>query len=407
MRWKQQRTARALTARAHADLRILRATDEAEARGDARGAAQLINEDLRCRKDANFWRPERIGRLLQLSLLSSYLPRWATSRWTLSQAAQWLDEDNRHRTMEAFAVAFAAGGFDPDTYADPVDLRTKILDHNWVFRQCFLYDLGGLRHFLDSVASADLVVGADRIRDWADTPLGGYRLLRETPRTLTWFDLAAGEEVATANLGAATLLEPDDFAVGRLVPVEGGSMFESAPLLVPEQVAQRVADDPAAWVSAVADVGHGDGDGGREVITGGHDFELLTDVPRIVQHLCMLAVERDVYGHTFDAANVDVRAVQVRLVRAAMDGRVGDRLVDISPWPTVAATVLNPFVVAGLLSAPCPGDGEALNRLAARLAEPAATVCRALAAAMETGAADVIDTPSPCGEATQGGVCEQ
>lgn len=77
---QQHRTARSSTARLMADLGILRAVDEAEARGDAHGALDLVLRDRRVRDDEGFWRPEKVRRLLQLTALGPLLPRWATSR---------------------------------------------------------------------------------------------------------------------------------------------------------------------------------------------------------------------------------------------------------------------------------------------------------------------------------------
>lgn len=383
---QQHRTARSSTARLMADLGILRAVDEAEARGDAHGALDLVLRDRRVRDDEGFWRPEKVRRLLQLTALGPLLPRWATSRWILAQAAQWLDEDSRHRTREAFALTFRAGGFDSTRYAGDLDLRSKIVDHNWVFRQAFLYDLGGLRHFLDTGASADLVAGADRVRDWAEVPLGGYRLLGETPTTVTWFDLRAGEEVGTANLGAASLLEPGEHALGRLVPLRDGRMFESAPLYVPEQVAREVADDPVSWVAALARVGHPDPGDDRAVGTAGHDFALLTDVPAVVEQTMMLELERCVRGRLPDAASLDPVATRLGFVRAAVEGRLPEEMVGTGTWPVVAAAVLDPSAFLRLWRPPHPGDPDDWRRLATRLAAPASDLCRELADAMSAAA---------------------
>lgn len=369
----------------HADYRLLRATDEAEARGDARAALELIKQDLRMRHDDSFWRPEKIERMMQLAVLGPALPRWVTSRWILAQAAQWLDEANRSRMSEAFSIAFRAGGFVASRYRDGFDLRTKILDHNWVFRQAFLYDLGGLRHFLDHVASADLVAGADHIDDWAKTSLSGFQLLEENPRTLHWFDLRHRTEVATPNIGSATLLEPGDCAVGRLQTVDEGWMFDCAPLYVPHRVAQQVADEPADWVTALAGVGHGAaGDGG--FATNGHDFQLLTDVPRIIQHLLLIDVEENVFDRPVIERFPELLPLEVGLVRAAMDGLLGEDIRGLRPWPTVGAAVLQPPVFAELLSPSRPDDPVRLRQLATRLAEPAATVCRDLATELEAAA---------------------
>lgn len=385
-RSQQQRAGVASTARLHADYRILRATDEAEARGDARGALQLMERDLRLRDDDNFWRPEKVERLIQLDVLGPVLPRWATSRWILAQAAQWLDEDNRARMGEAFSAAFRAGGFDPSRYRDDFDLRTKVMDHNWVLRQAFLYDLGGLRHFLAGVASPDLVAGADDISDWVETPLGGFQLLEETPRLLTWFDLGTRAEVETPNIGSATLLEPGECAIGRLQPVREGWMFDCVPLYVPQQVAQKVTDGPADWVRTLSELGERPAGDGRGVSTNGYDFRLLSDVPQILQHMLLIDVEETVFDRPVTDPSPGALPLEVGLVRAAMDGLLEDDIRGLSPWPTVGATVLLPRVLKKVLASARTGDANRLREVARRLAEPAATVCRHLALELEAAA---------------------
>ena len=56
------------------------------------------------------------------------------------------------------------------------DARAKVIDGDWIFRQLALYELGGLAAFLRT-APADLVSGADRIREWVAAPMSGFRLI--------------------------------------------------------------------------------------------------------------------------------------------------------------------------------------------------------------------------------------
>lgn len=375
-----------MTAHLQADLRLLRASDKAEARGDARGALDLILQDLRLRQEADFWRADKITRLIQLAWLGPLLPPWATSRWVLAQAAQWFDESSRSRAKNAYGLALRAGGFDRGEYADELDLRVKTLDHNWVFRQALLYDLGGLQHFLERVVSLELVADADRIEDWAETSLGGYRLLQETAGTLTWFDLRERREVETINLGAAGMLTPGEHVLGRLVPIDGGRMFDTAPLFVPERVARQVADAPAEWVEALASVGVDAGYDDRPLDTAGHDFPLLTDVPVTVQHLMMIEVEESVYGHALDASSLDLAEIQLRFVEAAIQGRMRDEMFGTSTWPVVAAFLLEPSVFLRFVGRSRRGDAGDWRRLAERLPGPASSLCCDLANLEESAA---------------------
>jgi hypothetical protein len=231
------------------NVAVLRATDDAERRGDARAALDLMEGHP---GGFGFWRPWRVRALLQMAMFGSLLPPWATSRWILAQALQHLGQpgggpDRRvHRALDQ-AIELR-GGRARLPGRDPIDTVCRVMDNDWVFRQLHLYELGGLRHFLDRVASPDLVAGADRIRDWAKSPMGGYRLLTQDAATVTWQDLGAGEPILTANIGSAALVVPGECVIGRMVPIEAGAMFESAPLLVPEDVAIRVRSiPPAGW----------------------------------------------------------------------------------------------------------------------------------------------------------------
>lgn len=376
--------------RALAELPLLEATDAAEARGDAWGALQLIQRDLARRNGAAFWRPERLHRLAQLVAFEPSLPRWATSRWLLAQAAQHLDPRTRTRFHRAIEIAVDARG-GPETLVgvDAVDARAKVMDHDWVFRQVWLHELGALEHFVNRVASPDLLAGADRIHDWIRTPMGGFRLVGEAPHSLSLMDLATGDEVTALNIGSATLLEVGDCAIGRRVPIEGGAMFESAPLHVPDGVAHRVAGDPADWVAAVAaGCREGREQRGPALITTMPEFGMLTDVPHLLQ--IRLAVEaawaRGEELTPQDLTPDRVTSLEVGLVRAALDDRLPETDWEEKQWPMVAATLLEPRVFLDLVDGLAPVDGPRLLGLADRLAGPAGPLCRTLAHEIEAAA---------------------
>lgn len=375
-------------ARTAIDISILRATDAAEARGDAWAALQIIERDLASRGDEFFWRPEKSERLLQLVTLGSALPRWATSRWILAQALQTLDQNNRVRTRRAFDLASSVSPSQLDGQWNDIDRRVEVMDHDWLFRQMFLYELGGLAYFLSRVASADLVAGADRIHQWARTSMGGFRLLREQAQSLTWLNLTDDTEVETINLGTASLSELGDCAIGRLVFTEDGSMFETAPLFVPERVARTVADDPSGWVAALTAAGKSADSGEDAIVTSGHDFRLLTDVPGIVERLVTAEVHERMSGRpVVIETGADVQALRRGLIRAALDQQLPDRVLGFTPWPSVAATLLHPTVLADLGDSAGAEDGPKFRRLASLLGGPAADICPNLADELEAAAA--------------------
>jgi hypothetical protein len=360
------------------NLAVLRATDDAERRGDARAALDLMEEHP---GGFGFWRPWRVRALLQMAIFGSLLPPWATSRWILAQAGQQLPDQRggleSRRVQRALELAVELrGGRASLPGGDPRDALCKVMDHDWVFRQLHLYEFGGLRYFLGRRASADLVSGADRIQEWAAAPMGGFRFLGSQSATVTWVDLAVGEPVVTPNIGSAVLVEPGECVIGRLVPIEGGAMFEGAPLVVPEAVAVRVARDPASWIDALRPAS--EGTAGPEVAAAGDTSGLLSDVPMAVW---MYAVTDG--GGLADAtsapSSVQLAKASLNLARAALE-RSGQPDKDgLDPWGCLSAAVLSPSVAAALAETVGPADREVLVRLGERLAEPAASWCNELA----------------------------
>lgn len=93
---------------------VIRAVDEAEARGDARAALGLIEHDVAAREEHEdgFWRPGRVLGLWQIALFGPVLPRWVTSRWVLAQAAHWMEPSRRrlwHKTFDTALEIRAVG----------------------------------------------------------------------------------------------------------------------------------------------------------------------------------------------------------------------------------------------------------------------------------------------------------
>ena len=358
------------------NVAVLRAVDAAEARGDAAAALDLMTAPVKGPSDRVFWRPWRTRHLSQMVTLGPILPRWATSRWIVGQALQCLDASSRNRGLRALEVAIETRG-GPGTLrgVDEADARCKVIDHDWVYRQVHLYELGGLDHYVRRVASPDLVVGADRMHDWARMPMGGFRLVSETGRTASWARLDTGEEIEALNLGSGLLLDVGECAIGRLVPISDGVMFESAPLPVPEIVAEQVASYPGGWIDAVKRGCRQFRGTDAELMTSGlHDFALLTDVPEVLWR----ALARGVVGLPQSGAgsqgSTDLRHDAARLVRVALDLiDEGSFLVD--QLPCVAAALVEPGVSDHLLGSLGPGDVSALTRLSEAVTAPASDIC--------------------------------
>ena len=85
-----------------------------------------------------------------------------------------------------------------------------------------------------------LLARADQVEAWPRATMGGFEFIEATPSC----DLVARpgqsrELLATPNIGSAVLFLPGDRVIGRLVPTEGGRMFESRPLGVPAGALRR------------------------------------------------------------------------------------------------------------------------------------------------------------------------
>lgn len=361
-------------------LAAMFAANEAEARGDALDALVIMGSHPTDPAGEPFWRPWRVSRLDQLVTFGPILPGWATSRWILEQAHSTMHADRRAATTHAEEVAIRLrGGPNALPGVDEMDRRSRVLDRDWVFRQVLLYELGGLDHFLREQATPDLVVGADRIHEWARTPMGGFELVTGDSRTTTWRDVASGIEHVTPNIGSAALLEPGGHVIGRLVPIEEGHLFETQPLAVPGDVARATADQPGDWLpileGALAETG------GAEIQTHGHHHQcFLSDVPPTVARLVVAefassrlrATEPGLFAKALAKAATDT-------ARLLLDGARGPNpsgAIDV--WPCLGAVLLTPYVASELAQRLGAAESALLDELAARLPEPAAAVCRAL-----------------------------
>lgn len=342
--------------------------DEAERCGDAAGALDLIEDRLFGPDGKVWWRPQRIYRLSQLVTFRPWLPGWVTSRWLLEQALQDLHPSMKSAVARAMHVAAEVqGGIARIPHPTGEDPRVSLMDHCWVFRQCLLYEYGGLEQFLRRTP-ADLVASADRVDAWAKAPMGGYRYVKRAPGVTTWADLATGELVETANIGSAALLVVGQHVIGRLVPVDGGRMFETVPLPVGEGVARAVAADPSRWLDALLRAR----DAGEPVLTR-YRFGFVTDVPDTESLLA-------VYANADPNERPLQRATHLLdVARAAFAEDPNDDPEAVDLWACLAAEVLQPGMFVALSMAARPADADLLARLGRSLAEPAASICRQLA----------------------------
>lgn len=379
-------------------LEAMLEADAAESRGDAVGALKVMHRRPLDPDGRPFWRPSREFQLAQIVELGHDVPRWAVSRWILWQALHHLSEQERGcgpRTRLSRALRAVADlhgrppSGSPTLGGSEAHERTQTIDHDWVYRQVHLFELGGLEAFLADGASADLIAGADRVRDWARAPMGGFTFVGAGSATLLWRDLATLETVVTPNIGSAINLVPGSTAIGRLVPAGDGVMFESAPLEVPRALARAVAADPAQWLDLLRDSGLvADG----TICTEHRAWTtVMSDVPLVLTTLALARRpgEPELAAH---AAPAEYARAALGLVREAMADLLVEPPHDADSddehevwadwdyereswhgWPYLHAILLDPYVISALAGVVTSEDLPLLEEVRDMLAEPAST----------------------------------
>lgn len=283
-----------------------------------------------------------------------------------------------YRDRDASEVLEIRGSLDGLSTHDELDARCKLMDRDWVYRQLFLYELGGLSTFVRRVATPDLLAGADHIRDWVKTPMTALQLVERAPGTVTWEYVETGELLELPNIGSAAMVVPGEYVLGRLVPIEAGVMLESAPLVVPQRTARRVADDPGSWTEAVAAARD-------DVETGGFEHGLASDVRQMVWQLGL----HDFRQPLPEASELDTHFARRALATARVCLDVGSvwHADDLDPWACLRAALLDPRVFMTVPTVAGSGDIEVFERLSRLLAPPADVVCRDLMDELATRAA--------------------
>jgi hypothetical protein len=353
-------------------MRTLFQADEAERRGDAAGALDLLEATGKDEHNRPIWRPWRLQYLAQFAELGPVLPRWAHSRWILAQAGQWLEADNRQGVFSAMQKAIdVRGGAQRLPGRDAADRQARVMDHDWVYRQLLLYEMGTLDRFRRRRATGDLLAGADDMAAWSRASIDAYRLVERGPSSITWQRERDGALLRTPNAGCASMLWPGDPVLGRVVPTEDQQIFESAPLPVTDAVATRVAADPDSWLTAL-----GEWDLYCEVVPLTRPREhagLLVELsPRIWQNV--VCDQPDTFAlPCFSPGELAQGALS--LGGFMLDEFEPPDFPHLDTWACIAAAFVEPAVVGHLVAHADAGERALLERLAGHLSEPADAVC--------------------------------
>lgn len=263
---------------AHFDL--VRQSFAAERSGDAARALELHASVPAFKK-----RSRHNVMLTQVASLGEELPEWVWARWIVYQATRCEDQDHVTGRMQRLSLKYALETFHVDQLADchanggdPVKVAAWVASESWLFHQLFVHDLGGLRYFIEELATGRLAEHAALARSWAGARLGGYRVGPGlTCGRLHVDDLSADSSIEVLDLGARTDAGDEGWVLGRLVPsgVDDLLMFDTPPVAVPEQVARDVAAASEPWRAVITALHEGR-------LVEGHfmraDYELATDV---------------------------------------------------------------------------------------------------------------------------------
>jgi hypothetical protein len=365
-----------------ADRALLDASALAELAGDAPAALEHYDRVGLVRGS-----PHR-EMLAQLVELDDVLPSWVRARWLVYQATRICppDSDDRHRAaidsaIRALELEHPDGRGVP---TDPAQVLVRLTARNWVYRQRWCFELGGLAEVIQ-VASPHLLSASGPVFEWVDSRLGGFRLLESRGGTAVLEDLVDRRRIEILDPGSCAQLDIGDYGIGRLVPIESapGLMPESRLLLSDELTAGAVANDPEGWLEHLIDRPR---DTSLRTLSDWDPGTLCTDVPELAWRTILLS----------EAPDSDELEQAVARVNAGRQTRVEDAVQllrgVLAGWRFVpaqersaagyyaAAALLSPGARAGVGTAlKAPRWEHAWRGLAAQVAEPARTLCVALA----------------------------
>jgi hypothetical protein len=225
----------------------------AELRGDWSAAL------ARHRSVPMFSESEHGGDLAMLARLDDDAPGWLVDRFVTSMAHRleaYGQPQRGNRVLQTLVPMLYPGPIDMQVIGceHPEQVGSRIYGRDWVVRQADVHDLGGLEDLLVHPGADGLLARSDRVEDWAEAPMGGWRVEHADGDVLVVSDAATGDEVRLLDLGLTVRIEPATHVLGRVVPTTAGPglLFDWCPLPVDEPIARAVAEAPERWLRTIA-----------------------------------------------------------------------------------------------------------------------------------------------------------
>ncbi len=212
-------------------------------------------------------------------------PEWLRARFLTTLVRRWEGYGQPRRAgrvlQQVVPLVYPQGvPFEAIGCAHVEQVSAWIFGRDWVVRQADAYELGGLQDLVHLPTASGAVATAPRIAQWAQAPMGGYRIVGADGAELVVADAATGEEFALLDLGLAHHHEVGTHVLGRVVPTSDapGLLFDWRPLPVDEETAVAVARDPQRWLKILGARAHW----GKlpEAFSHLSDTSLTADLPR-------------------------------------------------------------------------------------------------------------------------------
>ncbi len=290
--------------------------------------------------------------LRQLADVADEMTPWLWARWAAYQTTRAEDPGTECGAISRGALDFTVHELYSDRLqrvyeegGDPISVVVRTLGQDWMYHQLCTFELGGLQHFLDDLATGRLAAESALARQWTDARIGGYRVDPDPDRLIV-HDLAEGRTIELLDLGARVHAhaESGGWLIGRVVPsgTTPALMFDTRPLPVDERTARECAENDAfaGWIDPLRLAVY-DGRIDRGVLQI-EDRELVTDVPGLA--LLVRATEPSALSWKLDRlaeGRDEIGRAAYRVLSAAAAGE----------WPEedaayVAAAVVHPHAFA-------------------------------------------------------------